>query len=159
MTIYHKHHIIPKHMGGTDDPSNLVLLTIEQHAQAHKKLWEEHGRWQDELAYKGLAKLISHEEAVLISKTKSNSGRKFSESHKTKISDSLKGHKLSKETKIRISETRKSRNIQSSRKGIILEKTTKDKLSESAKNRKKITCSCGKIVDVSNHVRWHKSCD
>jgi hypothetical protein len=33
--IIHKHHIIPKHAGGTNDPSNLVELTIEQHAEAH----------------------------------------------------------------------------------------------------------------------------
>ena len=40
MNIYHKHHIIPKHMGGTDDPSNLIELTIEEHAEAHRKLFE-----------------------------------------------------------------------------------------------------------------------
>ena len=45
-------------MGGTDDPSNLVELTIEEHAEAHRKLFEEPGRWQDELAWKGLAKII-----------------------------------------------------------------------------------------------------
>ena len=33
--VYHKHHIIPKHIGGTDDPSNLVDLTIEEHAEAN----------------------------------------------------------------------------------------------------------------------------
>jgi hypothetical protein len=32
----HKHHIIPKHMGGTDDSDNLVELTIEEHAEAHR---------------------------------------------------------------------------------------------------------------------------
>ena len=42
-TIYHVHHIVPRHMGGTDDPSNLIKLTIEEHAEAHKKLWEKHG--------------------------------------------------------------------------------------------------------------------
>ena len=28
-------------MGGTDEPSNIVLLSIEEHAEAHKKLYEE----------------------------------------------------------------------------------------------------------------------
>lgn len=41
MSIYHKHHIIPKYMGGTDDPSNLVEVTVEQHALLHKQLWKE----------------------------------------------------------------------------------------------------------------------
>ena len=39
----HKHHIIPKHMGGTNDPSNLIELTVEEHAEAHKLLWEQYG--------------------------------------------------------------------------------------------------------------------
>jgi len=60
----HLHHIIPKHMGGTDDPENLIRLTVEEHAEAHKKLFEEHGCWQDYLAWQGLAGLISKEELV-----------------------------------------------------------------------------------------------
>lgn len=66
MTIYHKHHIIPKHMGGSDDPSNLIKLTVEEHAEAHRKLYEEHGRWQDHVAWKGLAGLISRPEIMSI---------------------------------------------------------------------------------------------
>jgi hypothetical protein len=62
MTIYHKHHIIPRHAGGSDDPSNLIELTIEEHAEAHKKLWEEHGRWQDHIAWKGLSGQIDKDE-------------------------------------------------------------------------------------------------
>jgi len=63
MTIYHVHHIIPRHMGGTNDPENLVRLTIEEHAFAHKKLYEEHGRWEDKLAWKALSGQISISEA------------------------------------------------------------------------------------------------
>jgi hypothetical protein len=58
----HKHHIIPTHAGGEDTPDNIVMLSVEEHAAAHKKLYEEHGRWQDRLAYLGLLKLVSKAE-------------------------------------------------------------------------------------------------
>ena len=67
MNIYHNHHIIPGHAGGTDEPSNLIRLTIEEHAEAHKKLYEEHGRWQDRLAWKSLSGIINKSEAVYLS--------------------------------------------------------------------------------------------
>ena len=51
-------------MGGTDDPENLIELTIEEHAEAHRKLFEEHGCWQDYIAWQGLSKLIPKEELV-----------------------------------------------------------------------------------------------
>jgi hypothetical protein len=60
----HIHHIIPKHMGGTDDPENLVELSIEEHAEAHKVLFEQHGHWQDYLAWQGLSKMIPREELI-----------------------------------------------------------------------------------------------
>lgn len=60
----HMHHIIPKHLGGTDDPENLIELTVEQHAEAHKILYEQHGRWEDYLAWQGLSGLMSKEELV-----------------------------------------------------------------------------------------------
>lgn len=52
--LYHNHHIIPKHMGGTDEPENLVGLTIEEHAEAHRVLYEEHGKQEDYIAWKML---------------------------------------------------------------------------------------------------------
>lgn len=60
----HKHHIIPKHAGGTDDPSNIIELTVEEHALAHKKLFEEEGRWQDYIAWQGLSGRIGKEEII-----------------------------------------------------------------------------------------------
>jgi hypothetical protein len=47
----HLHHIIPKHMGGSDDPSNLVELTVEEHAHAHLALFEKYGKKEDLGAY------------------------------------------------------------------------------------------------------------
>jgi hypothetical protein len=51
-------------MGGTDDPSNLVKLTVKEHAAAHKKLWEEYGDIRDKLAWQGLLGIVSKEEIV-----------------------------------------------------------------------------------------------
>ena len=59
MSIYHSHHIIPRHAGGTDDPENIILLTIEEHAEAHRLLYEKYGRWQDFYAWKGLSGQIN----------------------------------------------------------------------------------------------------
>lgn len=51
-------------MGGSDDPSNIIELTIEEHAEAHRKLYEEHGHIQDYLAWKGLNGCIDKEEII-----------------------------------------------------------------------------------------------
>ena len=47
----HKHHILPKHMGGSDDASNIIELTREEHAQEHLKLYQQYGKKQDLGAY------------------------------------------------------------------------------------------------------------
>ena len=60
----HKHHIVPRHMGGTDEESNLIVLTIKEHAEAHWDLYVEHGRWQDELAYLGLSGVTDTSEGL-----------------------------------------------------------------------------------------------
>lgn len=62
--MLHKHHIIPRHMGGTDDPSNLVSLTPAEHAEAHRLLYEQHRHWQDYVAWQGLAKLDANFDAA-----------------------------------------------------------------------------------------------
>ncbi len=77
-------------MGGTYEPSNVILLTIEQHADAHKKLWEQHGHWQDKLAWMGLSGQIGKEEiiqSINIQNGKSAFlGKKHSEESKEKMS-------------------------------------------------------------------------
>jgi|MDTC01.1.fsa_nt_gb hypothetical protein len=46
---YERHHIIPKHMGGTD-ADGVVYLTQEEHAEAHRLLYAEHNKLQDKWA-------------------------------------------------------------------------------------------------------------
>ena len=58
----HWHHIIPKYAGGTDDPSNLVQLTVEDHAIAHLVRYRMYGDHRDKWAHQILAGLIDGEE-------------------------------------------------------------------------------------------------
>ena len=51
----HKHHIIPRHRGGSDDPSNLVEVTINQHIMFHWCEWNRTGSEMDEIAYRMLS--------------------------------------------------------------------------------------------------------
>jgi hypothetical protein len=76
MNFYHKHHIIPRHMGGNDDPSNIVEVTVEEHAALHKQLWEDLGHWQDHVAWKMLSGQISHQEAIKLSQSLGAKNRK-----------------------------------------------------------------------------------
>lgn len=63
--LKHRHHIIPKHMGGSDDPENIVILTPEEHAEEHRKLYEKYGKIEDYFAWKGLSGFIGREEIIL----------------------------------------------------------------------------------------------
>ena len=51
-------------MGGTDEPSNLIELTVEEHAEAHRLLWEKYNMKQDWLAWQGLSGYIGKEEII-----------------------------------------------------------------------------------------------
>ncbi len=93
----HLHHIVPKHMGGSDEPKNLVYLTIEEHAEAHRILYEKYGHWQDKIAWQGLSGLITKKEILkqMYDERKGEKnyfyGKKHSEETKTKISLANKG--------------------------------------------------------------------
>lgn len=97
--LTHWHHIIPRHAGGTDNPDNLVELTVEEHAEAHRKRYEEQGCWQDYIAWQGLIGRMKSEEICRVAVSMAQKGNKnrlgktFSEESRKKISESLKGRK------------------------------------------------------------------
>jgi hypothetical protein len=64
MTTYHWHHIVPRHAGGTNEPENLVRVTVEQHAELHFARYLEFGEKWDWIAAMTLSGQISQAEAT-----------------------------------------------------------------------------------------------
>jgi hypothetical protein len=110
MAEMHLHHRIPRHAGGGDEPENLVLLTVPEHAEAHRKLYEEHGNIKDYCAWKGLEGIIGKEEIVRL--LMDPTGRTHSEETKEKIAAAHKGKKKhTEESRALISAARKGKQL------------------------------------------------
>ena len=157
MHIYmHKHHIIPKHMGGTDDPSNLVELTIEDHAIAHWVLYRMHGHWQDYVAWQGLSKRMSSEEVIREVISRTHSGKVVSEETKHKQSIAKQGEKNPMYGTV--SPNAGKFGEDSPRWGKKHSEETKRKQAEAALNRKRVDCPhCGRKEILPGHFgRYHK---
>lgn len=90
MTLKHKHHIIPKHAGGSDHPDNLVELTVSEHAEAHKVLYEKYNRWQDKIAWQTLSGQIGLDDAIQEARGAANRGRKRTPEQIEKIKAGVK---------------------------------------------------------------------
>jgi hypothetical protein len=57
--FYEKHHIIPKHMGGSNKAFNLIVLTKEEHFEAHALLAEVYKSINDKLVLQFRTKAIT----------------------------------------------------------------------------------------------------
>lgn len=51
-------------MGGSNDTTNIVELSIEEHAKAHKKLWIKYGKLEDYIAWKALSGSLGKDEFI-----------------------------------------------------------------------------------------------
>ena len=105
MIKWHYHHIIPRHLGGTDDRSNLLKCNTALHAFLHKLLWEEKNNKYDYIAWKCLSGQISNEEANILATKVANTGRTpWNKGKKGVQKSTRKGKPRSVEEKKRISE-------------------------------------------------------
>jgi len=158
----HLHHIIPKHAGGTDDRANLVELTIEEHAEAHRILYEKYGRLQDKRAWLGLAKLMTGAEIIheiLTSPKSAEHKRKISEAHKGKPKPWLIGSRngagnagkpKSEEHKRKISEAHTGKKREP------FSEEWKQALKDAAARKPVVTCPhCGLQGKGPNMTRYH----
>ena len=162
----HIHHIIPKHMGGTDDPSNLVELTVEEHAEAHRILYEKHGHQADFMAWQMLKGQMGKDEALFMAR--SIGGKKpMSEESKAKLRESCKlrterqrkngtldiaNKKRSEALKGRKKSEEHLKNWQESRKGHHVSEETKEKIKKTlaeTRAKKKALLSQGSVISGS----------
>lgn len=80
-------------MGGTYESSNVVLLTIKQHAIAHRDLYKKYGKYEDWLAWKTLSGQINKKALT----------HKLEQLRRKHISEGMKGRIVSEETRHKIS--------------------------------------------------------
>jgi hypothetical protein len=63
--LMHKHHIIPRYMGGTNDKDNLVEVSITQHAMFHYCNYQLWNNIEDYVAWRGLSHQVSQAEFLI----------------------------------------------------------------------------------------------
>lgn len=149
---FEKHHIIPKFDNGVDNKDNLVKLTAREHYIAHLLLLKIYKNGKAYFAFKGMCNWKSpsqrreykinshlysslkgkytHDEETILKIKAANAGKKLSEEHKKKLSESRKkgyadgsiekpigekngmfGKKMSEETCLKMSASRIGRKI------------------------------------------------
>lgn len=185
---YERHHIIPVCMGGTNDKTNLVLLTPEEHWVAHLLLVKIYPgnkslifacqamsmtggntSRQTNKMFGWIRKKYSNEMSIL------RKGRAISEEQKKKISATLKGrptpHQLGeKNVSKRLEVAKKISDSNKGKKRLPLSAETKQKISTANKGRtgvkgdnnsarRRVCCIvCKKETAVPNLGRDHKKC-
>ena len=135
-------------MGGTNDPSNLIKVNIPLHALLHKLLWEKHGHWQDEIAWKAISGQIPNAKINNEIRKKRMIGnqlwkdRRHKEESKQKMGPK-RGTKFTKKHKQKLSEARRNR---------VTKDSTREKLSQPRYNKRlkyEITFPNGTIEKVN----------
>ena len=150
------HHILPKSLGGSNDPDNLIKLTAKEHFICHMLLTKMvEGTYKQKMIYAWWAM----------------SNQKRPDQHRYKVSSNMyktikesasKNHSLYKHS----DETKKKLSI--ARKGLKFTQEWKNNISSGSKNRdpssrttpfgKKLICiHCNKEVSLGNYHRWHGS--
>jgi hypothetical protein len=148
-----EHHVIPKCMGGTNDISNLVKLTPEEHFVAHQLL----------------AKMYPDVKGLIYSLARLSGGKSETRSNKlygwikrrlsSQRSKDMQGHKIwagrthSEETKNKIRDFNLS---QSASRGLVRSAETRSKISNTKKNAPKLTCPhCNKSMSEYYINKFH----
>jgi hypothetical protein len=147
-----KHHILPRSLGGSDDASNLILLTLRQHYLAHWMLWKAYGgamavafdymngikRYGKRLPSRVVAALkadvskrISERpvsEETRKKQSQAKLGKKLSAEHVEKVRLAVLGRKMGPEFSAKVSEAKRGRG--NGRNGCSMSAETKQRIGD-----------------------------
>lgn len=129
---FHGHHIIPRCLNGSNEKSNIVVLSPREHFIIHHLLWKAFPQTSLTFAFRsmvhGTKKYGSNKitSRVYEKLRLDNKERGVSDETKKRMSESQKGRIVSEETRLKISENSKREN---------LSEETRRKMSKSAKER------------------------
>ena len=174
-----KHHILPRSLGGSDDPSNIICLTVRQHYIAHWMLWKAYGgsmavafdymsgikRYGSRLPSRtvealkaDVSKRISERPVSKETRQKQRAaklGRSLPEETKNKLRVAMLGQRRGPEFAAKVSQAKLG--IATRGSGWSHTEETLAKMAASNRNRPMITCPhCTKVVkDHGGAKRWH----
>ena len=83
-------------MGGSDDPTNLIEVSVEEHSELHLALYLEYGRTEDWVASQSLAGLMGKEEARRLATASSNINRVWTKEMRDNAARGSQGNSNSK---------------------------------------------------------------
>ena len=96
--VIHKHHIIENRDGQRFRTDITIPLSVEGHADIHKRYWEKWGFHEDYVAWKTLSGQLGKEELFIETSRiggLNNKGKKKTREHAEKISQANKGQNAS----------------------------------------------------------------
>jgi hypothetical protein len=153
-------------MGGTDDPSNLIEISVEEHADAHHKLYEQFGLWQDYAAWQGLSGRMNKEEIIRYKLSQTHKGKKLSPEHIEVLREKGKkligknnpmfGKTISDEQKLAISKANKGKFVSEKTKERIRQYRLGKRHTEESKEKNRLS-HLGKISSIETRMKISES--
>ena len=156
MTIYYQHHVIPKHLKSVCPIADITIpLTLAEHAEAHRKLYLEYGRWQDKCAWLSLSAQIDGAEIHRMKASEANKGPKTGKALIACRENSKKGVAARRGMKDTEEVNRKrGESVSKAKKGVPVPKKRKKIIADG-----KIIESIGKAAEINNITRaavWYR---
>lgn len=133
-----KHHIVPRHSGGTDGKENIIKLSLRDHILAHKIRYETYGNKYDLSAYHFMIGQSKEAKKAICSQNGAKSrGRKLTDEHKLKLKEAFIGEKNHFYGKTHTEDAKQK--IREKAIGRAWKEESKNKLKETFKNNPNLT--------------------